>query len=168
MGGARSWESSFLPGSRPLYNRNLGRGQRPLWEGLKTSPGEQGACKGTLAPSSLKRGLGQQRLGLESYQHQVEGGSDFLFFNQESVGKEEEMIFFLNSTFFPQKMSLKEDCYMHELPYIHSGHSLSCFNCVKCGSLCKFQKRPLWGYESSITNTCHLFIIELTFRDSQR
>ena len=51
MGGARSQESSFLPGSRPLYNRNLERGQRLLWEGLKTSPGEQGACKSTLAPS---------------------------------------------------------------------------------------------------------------------
>ena len=51
MGGARSQESSFLPGSRPLYNRNLGRGQRSLWEGLETSPGEQGACKSTLAPS---------------------------------------------------------------------------------------------------------------------
>ena len=36
MGGARSRESSFLPGSRPLYNRNLGRGQRPLSDQIRS------------------------------------------------------------------------------------------------------------------------------------
>lgn len=69
------------------------------------------------------------------------------------------MIFFFSSTFLPSE-NVPEERLSHARTALHllAGHSLSCFNCVDCGS----QQIPEKAFMGPATNTCHLFITELT------
>lgn len=101
----------------------LGHCTTGIWEGVRDPFGKdskpalesRAPAREHLPLPSLKRGSRPAKAGLESYQHQVEGGSDFFFFfNQESVGKEEEMIFsFLTSENVPEGRLLRAQTALH-------------------------------------------------------
>ena len=57
--------SSFLPGSRPAYSKNPGKGSE---NDLEPALESKGPAREHVPLLSLKRGLGQQRLDPESHQ----------------------------------------------------------------------------------------------------
>lgn len=134
QGHRASW---FLGASRPAYSQNPGEGSAKDSDPALEKPGTR---KGTRPPLSLKRAPGQQRLDLQS--HQVKGG-DFLI---KKVLEKRKRWFFSKSTFFPSE-NVHEERLLHACTALRllADRSLSCSNCVGCGSLCKSQKGPLQG-----------------------
>lgn len=142
--------------------RIWGRGQRGTWNQPMESTGLARAHTPLI---SLKGGLSQQRLDPESHQHQDEASGDEFFFSSQKCWNEEEMIFFLIQLFTVRKCPRRKivTCTftaLHEL----AGQSLSCFNCVECGGLCKFWKRPLWGRHKHLSPFHHRIHLEIPLR----
>ena len=75
------------------------------------------------------------------------------------------MIFFFNSTFLPSE-NVPEGRLLYARTALHSFRSFPVLLQL-CG-MWQLMQVPEETFMGPVTNTCHLFIIELTFRDSQR